>query len=129
MSLGVRYRAAGWALVAAFVALGSGHLLRSHSWGVGMRLVLSLAPVLPMARYCVLAVRIIRGFDELESRIHLEGALSGLLGTAILTMSGGLLMKGDVIPSSTLAEAWPWLWITAFLMWGLGSFLAGRRYR
>lgn len=94
-----------------------------------MRLALSLAPVVPMARYCTLAVQIIRQFDELESRIHLEGALYGLLSTAIVTMAGGLLMRGGVIPHASLAEAWPWIWISAFLMWGLGSLVAGLRYR
>lgn len=129
MALNVRYRAAIWALVAAGVALSCGYLMRNYQWSLGMRLVLSLAPVLPMARYCVLAVRIIRQFDELESRIQLEGALYGLLSTAIVTMSGGLLMKGGVIPHASLAQAWPWLWITAFLTWGLGSIVAGSRYR
>lgn len=127
--MNVRYQAAIWAVVAALVALAAGHLLRNYQWGMGMRLVLSLAPVLPMARYCVLAVRIIRQFDELESRIQLEGALYGLLSTAILTMSGGLLMRGGVIPHASLAQAWPWIWMTAFLMWALGSLIAGRRYR
>lgn len=94
-----------------------------------MRLVLSLAPALAMARFCMLAVRIIRDFDELESRIQLEGALYGLLSTAIITMSGGLLMKAGVIASASLADVWPWLWIAAFLTWGLGSIVAGHRYR
>ncbi len=129
MALNVRYRAALWAIVAALIALGCGYLLRHGQWGVGMRLALSLAPVVPMARYCTLAVQIIRQFDELESRIHLEGALYGLLSTAIVTMAGGLLMRGGVIPHASLAEAWPWIWISAFLMWGLGSLVAGLRYR
>jgi len=94
-----------------------------------MRLLLSVGPVLPMVWYCVLALRVIRQLDELETRIQLEGAAYGLLGTALLTMTAGLLMKGGVLPAVTLAQGWPWLWMSTFLLWAAGSGLAGRRYR
>ena len=94
-----------------------------------MRVLLSLVPVLPMVWYCVLALRLIRLMDELEARIQLEGAVYGLLGTALLTMTAGLLMKGGVVPAVTLAQGWPWLWIATFLLWAAGSRLAGQRYR
>jgi hypothetical protein len=82
-----------------------------------------------MAWYCILAVRVIRQLDELEARIHLEGAVYGLLGTALLTMTLGLLMKGGVLPPVSLAQGWPWLWISTFLFWAAGCAFAGRRYR
>lgn len=125
----VRYWAAAAAILSAVTALVAGHFLRSGEWAFATRIVLSLAPVLPMSVYCVLAVRIIRTFDELQARIHLEGALFGLLGTALLTMASGLLVRGGVIPPFTLASAWPWLWIAAFLLWGIGTVTAAARYR
>jgi hypothetical protein len=82
-----------------------------------------------MAWYCRLALRIIRQLDELQARVQLEGAVYGLLGTALLTMTAGLLMKGGVLPPLSLAQAWPWLWISAFLLWAAGAGFAGGRYR
>ena len=82
-----------------------------------------------MAWYCWLALRVLRQLDELEVRIQLEGAVYGLLGTALLTMTAGLLMRGGVVPALSLEQAWPWLWISAFLLWAAGSRVAGRRYR
>lgn len=127
--MSTRQQAATWAITSAILAVGCGVLLRSFDWGGPMRVLISLVPVAPMVWYCVLAVRLIRQMDELEARIQLEGAVFGLLGTAILTMTAGLLMKGEVIPTVTLEQGWPWLWMAAFLLWAAGSRLAGRRYR
>jgi hypothetical protein len=79
--------------------------------------------------YCGLSVRLLRELDELQSRIQLEGAVYGLLGTALLTMTLGLLVKGEVIPPFDLAQAWPWLWMSAFLLWAGGSAVARKRYQ
>lgn len=125
----LRSRAASAAIAAGIVAVVCRALLRSFSLGIGVRVALSLVPVLVMVLFCVLAVRVIRGFDELETRIHLEGALYGLLGTALLTMAAGLLSKEGLLPAVTLATAWPWLWTSAFLLWGAGTIVAGARYR
>lgn len=127
--MNVRYQAAFWAIASAVIAVVCGQLLRRHEWSYEARLVLSLAPVLPMGIYCLLAIRVIRGLDELETRVHLEGALFGLLGTALLTMAAGLLSRGGLIPPLTLGFAWPWLWTAAFLFWGLGTVIAAARYR
>ena len=129
MPVHTRHQAAIWAIASAILAVGAGVLLRSREWSTAVRVVLSLGPVLPMAWYCVLALRVIRELDKLEARIQLEGGLYGLLGTALLTMAVGLLMKGGVVPPVTLAQGWPWLWISTFLLWATGSALAGRRYR
>ena len=129
MAINIRYRAAFWAISSALIALACGFLLRNYTWGFGMRVALSLAPVLPMGIYSVLAIRVIRGLDELQARIYLEGALYGLFGSALLTMTAGLLMRSGVIPPVTLAGAWPWLWTAAFLLWGAGTFAAASRYR
>ncbi len=125
----VRFWAAFWAIVAGVTAVVCGHLVRTYEWSYGARVVLALAPVIPMGIYCVLAVRIVRGLDELEARVHLEGALFALLGSAMVTMTAGLLVKSGLIPPVTLGSAWPWLWTIAFLLWGAGTFIAGARYR
>lgn len=125
----LRYRAASWAIGSAVMAVACRAVLRNYTLSYGPRVVLSLVPVAAMSVFCVLAVKIVRGLDEMETRIHLEGALYGLLGTALLTMSTGLLSKEGIFPPVTMAVAWPWLWTVAFLLWGAGTFIAGARYR
>lgn len=125
----VRYRAALAAVSAALLQVGSRVVLEHRSFGPGPRAFLTLVPVAVMGIFCLFAVQIVRGFDELETRIHLEGALYSLLGTALATMGVGVLSREGLIPVLTLGLAWPWLWSLAFLLWGIGCLVAGARYR
>jgi hypothetical protein len=129
MAMPIRAQAALLAISSAVLAVACSALLRSGDWGVVPRIVLTVAPVLPMAWYCILMLRIIRTLDELELRIQLEGAVYALLGTAILIMATGLMIKGRLMPEFSLERGWPWLWISIFLLWSGGSQLAARRYR
>lgn len=125
----VRYRAAVAAISAALLQVGSRVVLEHNTLGAGARAALSLLPVAVMGLFCVFAVQIVRSFDELETRIHLEGALYSLLGTALATMGAGVLSREGLLPALTLGVAWPWLWTLAFLLWGVGCVVAGARYR
>lgn len=125
----VRYRAALAAITAALLQVGSRAVLQHNTFSPGLRGVLTLVPVAVMGLFCVFAVQIVRSFDELETRIHLEGALYSLLGTALATMGAGVLSREGLLPALTLGLAWPWLWILAFLLWGIGCVVAGARYR
>ncbi len=129
VSTRTRRAAASWAIVSGLMAAVAGVVLHGQPLSAPIRLVLAVAPVAPMAWYCVLSLRALREMDELEARIQLEGAVYGLLGSALLIMAGGLLTTGGILPGYTLAQAWPWLWISAFTCWALGCGLAGRRYR
>jgi hypothetical protein len=82
-----------------------------------------------MARYDALTLRALRDMDKLEARIHLEGAMYGLLRSALLTMLAGPLARGGILPLLSLGQLWPWLWFAAFLCWAAGCGVAGRRYR
>jgi hypothetical protein len=121
-------RAAAWAIGSGLLAVAAGLVLRSYQLPAPLRVLISLAPVVPMTVYCALSLRLIRELDELQARIQLEGAVYGLLGTALLTMSAGLLVKGNVLPAFDLSQAWPWLWMSAFLLWAAGAAVARRRY-
>ncbi|MFN8653357.1 MAG: hypothetical protein U0133_15745 [Gemmatimonadales bacterium] len=125
----VRYRAALAAVTAALLQVGSRIVLEHGAFGLGARVLLSLLPVAVMGLFCVFAVQIVRSFDELETRIHLEGALFSLLGTALATMGAGVLTREGLLPTLSLGLAWPWLWSLAFFLWGIGCLVAGARYR
>jgi len=128
-SVRTRRQAAIWALISGGLAVAAGLILRAHTLGLWSRLLLAVAPVVPMVGYGVLTLRALREMDELEARIHLEGAIYGLLGSALLTMLAGLLTRGGILPTYSLGQLWPWLWIAAFLCWAAGCGVAGRRYR
>jgi hypothetical protein len=85
--------------------------------------------MVPTARYGALTLRDLREMDELEARIHLEGAICGLLGSALLAMLAGLLTRGGIPPTCGLGQLRPWFWIAAFPCWAAGRGVAGRRYR
>ncbi|HXI21649.1 MAG TPA: hypothetical protein VNH46_11210 [Gemmatimonadales bacterium] len=122
-------RASVWAILSGILAIGAGVLIGRVSLSWPWRLVVSLIPVLPMLIYLALLLRIIRGLDELQLRIKLEGAMLALLGTALAAMAAGLLVRTGVLPRYDLADAWPWLWMLAFGLWVIGSGIARSRYR
>jgi hypothetical protein len=84
-------------------------------WGV-MGLVWTLAAVLVFAR-------LLRRSDELERRLHLEGAFwglcAGLLGSVVYALFENRLpeLRGQ------------WVAITLLLAWWLGYLVTARRYR
>lgn len=125
----VRFQAAMVAIGAALLQVASRLVLAHYRPGLPLRLLLTLLPVAGMGVFCVLAVRIVRSFDELETRIHLEGSLFAMLGTSLATMAAGVLSREGLLPAFSLSGAWPWLWSLAFLLWGAGCVLAGARYR
>lgn len=125
----VRYQAATVAIGAALLQVVSRLVLERYRPGLPLRVFLTLLPVATMGVFCVLAVRIVRSFDELETRIHLEGSLFALLGTSLATMAAGVLSREGLLPALSLGAAWPWLWSLAFLLWGVGCVVAGARYR
>ncbi len=122
------WHAAAWALASGLVAAIGKYLLKLDlaPWA---RTAVVVLPILPMVQYCRLLLRSIRESDELQARIQLEGAIYGLLASAMSIMAGGLLTGGGVLPQVSLDDAWPYLWMIAFFGWGAGTLHAGRRYR
>lgn len=121
--------AAAWAVVSGLLAVGAGMVLRAGPWPLGIRVGVSLAPVVPLTAYCILAIRGVHQLDELQTRIQLEGGLIGFFATIWGLVLLGLLAKAGVIPDWPLTQVWPWIWVAWGLLWAVGGLIAGRRYR
>ena len=90
----------------------------------GWRYFAALLPVAPV----FIAVRAFAGgigaLDELQRKIQLEALAFSLGGTVLCALTFGLLEMAD-FPRLN----WAWLVPIAAGLWGVGQFLALRRYR
>ena len=95
-----------------------------------MRSALALAPILPGLLYLRKGVQLLRGMDELQRRIQLEGWLFAALGTVVVSavinvfnaqgLNGMWLGHGLEIGGT---------YMTMFILWGIGVTIAKLRYR
>ncbi len=84
----------------------------------------AIVPLVPLFFALFETFRGIRAMDELQRRIHVEGLLLALLGTAAIVLGVGLLQILAGIPLFGVF----WLWIPICVLYALGVFLGRRRY-
>ena len=84
----------------------------------------AIIPIIPVFLALAEMFRVIRGMDELQRRIHVEGLLLALLGTIAIVLGVGLLQFIAGVPLFGVF----WLWIPICVLYGLGVFLGRRRY-
>jgi hypothetical protein len=112
-----QYQRQSMLAMTAYVAvmLGVWPLVRTVT-GLPLKVLLALAPVLPMLYMIALMARRIRDSDELEQRTHLIalGAATGLVGA--LSIIGGFLASAQVwrVDGTIL------IWVFPALMFGYG---------
>jgi hypothetical protein len=99
-------------------------LLRSRLaytfWGP----IVILAPVFPAIFLGYIMARSIGLLDELQQRIQLEALAFSLANTALLTFVLGLMqIEGEMYINLT------WVLPIAAAFWGIGLFIARRRYK
>ena len=122
-----QYQRQSMLAMAAYVAvmLGVWPLVRTVT-GLPLKMLLALAPVLPMLYMIGLMARRIRDSDELEQRTHLIalGAATGLVGA--LSMIGGFLASARVWP----VDGTILIWVFPALMfcYGFTRWWVARRY-
>ena len=87
-------------------------------------LAAAIIPIIPVFLALAEMFRVIRGMDELQRRIHVEGLLLSLLGTIAIVLGVGLLQFIAGVPLFGVF----WLWVPICLLYGLGVFLGQRRY-
>jgi hypothetical protein len=112
------------ALIAYVVALVACLLILRAEPPALLRYFVALLPVLPVA-YGVLAyARYLRGIDELQRRIQLDGLAFAVGGAGLITVTWGFLELAGL-------PRLPVLWVFPILvwLWGLGTALASRRYQ
>lgn len=98
-----------------------------HIQATALRVVVALAPVVPVAMAGRAVLRFVRDSDELQRRIMAEAAALAALVMTMGTFSLGLLANAGVIaPRADVALAWI---LPAYCgLHGLFAWLAQRRY-
>jgi hypothetical protein len=112
------------ALLAYVVLLISAVLILEAEPPLVLRYLVALLPVLPIAYGMWAYRRFLRGIDELQRRIQLDGLAFAVGGTGLLTVAWGFLELAGLPRLSTL-----WVFPILVWLWGLGSALAARRYQ
>jgi hypothetical protein len=121
-----------WALVAVVMALWSRIALhRDAEWGVPLRALASLSPLLPSLLYVRSIRRWLRGMDELQRRIQLEACLFATTGAVFVAAGFNLLSMAGVLQAARLQNGlgWEGMFATVIAFFVLGNLIINRRYR
>jgi len=122
-----RYYIEMGAALALYTILLTGSLtLLQHleNASTALRIVITLAPVLPAGLMCWAIVRNLRRMDEMHLRIQLEALGFAFAASALLTFSYGFLENVGFPHIS-----WTCVWPVMGLMWIIGLQIARRRYQ
>ena len=87
------------------------------------RIPAALLPMIPIAMGVSAFLRFFREMDELQKQIQLEALAFAFAATGLLTFSYGLLQNAG-LPQMSFIAVFPLM----IALWGLGSFMASRRY-
>nr|WP_180203327.1 MULTISPECIES: hypothetical protein [unclassified Pseudomonas]NYU02993.1 hypothetical protein [Pseudomonas sp. SbOxS1]WCM49460.1 hypothetical protein OH720_20980 [Pseudomonas sp. WJP1] len=115
---------AALALYMLFLILSLTLLKNPQDLGTGLRIVITLLPVIPAALMCWAIVRMMRTLDEMHLRIQFEALGFAFAASALLTFSYGFLENVGFPHIS-----WTCVWPVMGLMWIIGLALARRRYQ
>ncbi len=118
-----------WALASAALTIVMAIVRKTVTLPPAAQIVSALLPVVVMVGFFVGMVRYLRSLDELQRLIHLEALLFQFAGTALLVMAYGSLAGIAVVRTLSVSDAMSMIWIGTFLLYGLGLFVVGRRYR
>ena len=123
-----RYRREfGWSMAAYVVVLFLSIWALNHVDATALRVLLALAPVVPVAGAGRAIMRFVRDSDELQRRIMLEGAALGALVLTMGSFSLGLLVSAGLLPMR--ADLALIMILPAYSgLYGLFAGLASRRY-
>lgn len=99
-------------------------LIQHQESGLFLRVVITLAPVIPAGLMCWAIVRQLRRLDEMHLRIQFEALGFAFAASALLTFSYGFLenIGAPHIP-------WLWVWPVMAVMWMIGLLIARTRYQ
>lgn len=102
--------------------------LLKHVDTAGLRAVIALLPVPPIALMLRAMIRYIRDVDELQQRIELQAVSFATAFVSLLYLSGGLLQTARVLDVPASA-AMIWVFPLVCLGYGLAKIVVARRYR
>lgn len=108
----------------AYTVLLSGTIVLLNDFpGAPWRYAVVLVPMIPPGYLVWAAVRYLRGIDELQRQIQLEGLGFAFAAGSVITFGYGFLQLAGLPEAS-----WFWVWPVYATMWMLGALLARRRY-
>ncbi len=91
--------------------------------GYGLRMLIALAPMVPILWVGNNLLKYTRQLDEFQQRIQLDAVVFSAVVTALLTTAYGL-MEGVGYPELDMV----WIMPMLLVFWGIGQTLARRRY-
>ena len=112
----------GGFLAYAIVLSASLSFLKAHphsSW----RILVTLAPVIPIAFCMITVIRGVRRMDEMQKQIQLEALVFAFCTTVLLSISYGFL-ENVGFPRVN----WMWVGVGMIGLWGIGGAIARMRY-
>lgn len=121
-----------WAFVGLATAFLSRMALHRHvDWGVPLRVVVSLSPLLPSLLYVGSIARWIRGMDDLQRRIQLEACLFATTGAIFIVTAFNLLAVAGVLEATRIQNGlgWEGMFATVIALFVIGNVIINRRYR
>lgn len=101
----------------------SQRLLAGGTASEPMRILLSLAPMLPSVFICAVIIRTIRRMDELQRKLQFEALALAFAGTALATFGYGFL-EGVGLPRLSMFVVWPLM----ATLWVVGVLIGRVRY-
>lgn len=112
--------------ISSFTIVLCAQLLKMLDLTTEWRIVLALVPAIPTAMLVWFMAKAIMEMDELQRKIQIEGLAFAFAGTAFVTLFYGMLQLARVgLPHiSTL-----FIYVLMVLLYGIGTVLAGRKYR
>lgn len=107
----------------ALLMLGAGYLAPdvAPKW----RLALALLPMVPLWFALQAALRFFRRADEFARRVTMEAVSFAFVAGVMLSMSYGLAEAIADLPRIS----WTWVAPLFLALWGVGGYLAHRRYK
>lgn len=92
--------------------------------GSPLKIALIILPVIPIVFALLAFVRFFESMDELQKSIHLYALAFAFAASGLLSFTYGLLENAGLPQLS-----WVWIFPMMIAFWGIGSWLASRRYR
>lgn len=104
--------------------LGAGFLVRQMEEGDPWRIAVALVPVIPAFGMLMAVVRHVLRSDELEQRIHSDGAMISAVTMMIVSITYGFMESYAGFPAINTI----WLAMLGVVSWSFGAALTKRRY-
>jgi len=113
-----------WLVAYAVLLTATSLAFNAHLVPAAVRIPVALLPMIAGFGMLATYIQRLRSMDELEQRIQCEGLAFSVALTAIVTFSYGFLELHADAPTLSYF----WVWPVLAVGWGIGLFVARRRY-